>query len=568
MQFKPESLTFWQLVQGRLFRIPEYQRAYSWRTKQRRELFDDIIQLFQKKHDFHFMSTAVGIKSGVKTVGTDEFDLIEIVDGQQRITTLVILIKAIELKLAEGKDKSSLAEIMIKNDDYTLLLLQTNHDYLGIFSHFIKDGVVPQNRVFDSQADKNLAEGISEVLSFLDEWIEVTGTDLLTLLALIKNRLMFLYHEISDEKLAYTVFEVLNSRGLPVAWLDRTKAVLMGLVFENASNPQEMSKELHQIWARIYRALGLKQGLSSESLRFAATLWDQNQVNRVYSEEASLEVFRSAVQSDIGNAIKISEHLLQTTKTLDKLLKDKSLSAVTKVSQARFLAVAIIQIYEHSDFESGELEKLLEQWERVSFRIYGFARKDSRTKVGDYIRLAKKIINTSPTVEDALNQVRELGKEYPINKVLEDFSSLDNAYDGWQEELRYFMYAREKYLMNINSQLDENEEWARILSASLADTIEHIYPQTATQHDWPLFTEERKSVYAHRLGNLVLLPPKLNSRLSNKAFFKKQEEYRKVGLQCLDELESFLCQSSWSPEAIERREKELLDWAMGRWGDL
>lgn len=554
-------------MQGRLFRIPEYQRAYSWRTKQRRELFDDIIQLFQKKHEFHFMSTVVGIKSGVKTVGTDEFDLIEIVDGQQRITTLVILIKAIEIKLVTGKDKNSLAEIMVKNDDYTLLLLQTNHDYLGIFSHFIKDDVEPQNQVFDSQADKNLAEGIFEALSFLDEWIEVTGSDLLTLLALIKNRLMFLYHEISDEKLAYTVFEVLNSRGLPVAWLDRTKAVLMGLVFESASNPQEMSKELHQIWARIYRALGLKQGLNSESLRFSATLWNQNQVNRVYSEETSLEVFRKAVQSDIGNAIKVSEHLLQTTKTLDKLLKDKSLSAVTKVSQARFLAVAIIQVYDQPDFESGELEKLLEQWERVSFRIYGFARKDSRTKVGDYIRLAKKLINTKPSVEDALKQIKVLGREYPIDKVLEEFSRSDNAYDGWQEELRYFMYSREKHLMSINNELGENEEWARILSASLAETIEHIYPQTATKHDWPQFSEEQK-VYAHRLGNLVLLPPKLNSKLSNKAFFKKQEEYRKVGLQCLDELESFLYQSTWSPEAIESREKELLDWAMGRWGDL
>lgn len=62
MQIKPESLTFWQLIQGRLFRIPDYQRAYSWRTKQRRELFDYLIQLHHKKHDFHFMATVVGVR--------------------------------------------------------------------------------------------------------------------------------------------------------------------------------------------------------------------------------------------------------------------------------------------------------------------------------------------------------------------------------------------------------------------------------------------------------------------------------------------------------------------------
>ena len=47
MQIKPESLTFWQLIQGQLFRIPDYQRAYSWRTKQRRELFDSFVFLLQ-----------------------------------------------------------------------------------------------------------------------------------------------------------------------------------------------------------------------------------------------------------------------------------------------------------------------------------------------------------------------------------------------------------------------------------------------------------------------------------------------------------------------------------------
>lgn len=570
MQIKPESLTFWQLIQGRLFRIPDYQRAYSWRTKQRRELFNDLLQLHNKEHDFHFMATVVGLRGKEQKIGTDVFNSVEVVDGQQRLTTLVLLIKAIELALPYGKDKSSLADVIIKNDDHTLLLLQTNHDYQSIYTSFVRDGITPKIRVRTSQADQNLVDGVLETQGFLKEWRNVTGKDLTSLLAIIKNKLVFLYHEINDEKLVYTVFEVLNSRGLPVAWLDRTKAVLMGVVFESAENSDEMTKELHQIWSRIYRALGLKQGLSSEALRFAATLWDEQQANRVYSEEQSLEVFRKSVQSDMNHAINISEHLLKTTETLDRLAKDKSLAAVTKVSQARFLAAAIIQVYGHNDSHkaSQELEVLLNQWERVSFRIFGFARKDSRTKVGEYVRLAKHLIATKPTFEHALGAIKELGEDYPIEQVLKEFVRQANAYEGWQEELLYFMYAREKALMVENRQINENEEWNSILSASLSDTIEHIYPQKAQAGHWSSFKGKDKEKTIHQLGNLVLLPPKLNSKLSNKPFADKQTEYRKVGLQCLDEVNKYSNNHAWSPESIKRRQADLLDWAKQRWDDV
>ncbi|PIP98806.1 MAG: hypothetical protein COZ36_06675 [Piscirickettsiaceae bacterium CG_4_10_14_3_um_filter_44_349] len=177
----------------------------------------------------------------------------------------------------------------------------------------------------------------------------------------------------------------------------------------------------------------MKQGLSSEALRFAATLWDESKANRVHGEEAALEIFRQAVQANTNDAIKISQHLLQTTETLDQLLKDKSLSAVTKVAQARFLAVAIIQTYGRDEGLNASLQQLLDQWERVSFRIFGFARKDSRTKVGEYVRLAKKLVTTRPGLDAALVEIQALGADYPIEAVLNEFARGGNAYEGWQE---------------------------------------------------------------------------------------------------------------------------------------
>ena len=97
----PKFLTFAQLLEKRLFRIPQYQRAYSWQRSQRQDMFNDILQLKEKPGTSHFMATVVGLRCDKLGIGTDEYDVIEVVDGQQRLTTLVILLKVIEQELDE-----------------------------------------------------------------------------------------------------------------------------------------------------------------------------------------------------------------------------------------------------------------------------------------------------------------------------------------------------------------------------------------------------------------------------------------------------------------------------------
>lgn len=107
MNIRPDNLTLDQLLDKRLFRIPDYQRAYSWETKQRNELFGDIKKLAENSDTerHHFMSTVVCLQTNKKEeVGSIEFVLSYIVDGQQRITTLIILLKALAKALAEGNE--------------------------------------------------------------------------------------------------------------------------------------------------------------------------------------------------------------------------------------------------------------------------------------------------------------------------------------------------------------------------------------------------------------------------------------------------------------------------------
>lgn len=90
---QPQYLTLAKLFDGRLFTIPEYQRAYSWTKHQRQDLFDDI----EKTHDKgaeagHCMAAVVGLRRKKQILGTDEFHVMEVVDGQQRLTTLIVLL--------------------------------------------------------------------------------------------------------------------------------------------------------------------------------------------------------------------------------------------------------------------------------------------------------------------------------------------------------------------------------------------------------------------------------------------------------------------------------------------
>ena len=135
MSVRPEYFTLNKLLANRLFRIPHYQRTYSWQREHRAAMFDDIKNLKNKQtNDFHFMATVVGLKreEKEKEIATEVYDFIEIVDGQQRITTLVLLLKAIEQKLDceipdEDKLAEELQELLVKSDEASLIQLQTNH---------------------------------------------------------------------------------------------------------------------------------------------------------------------------------------------------------------------------------------------------------------------------------------------------------------------------------------------------------------------------------------------------------------------------------------------------------
>ena len=560
---KPDYLTLHKLLSERLFKIPDYQRAYSWTGRQRKDLFEDIIKVYEKSNDrIHFMATIVCHDRGKILLGTNQFDQLDVVDGQQRITTLIILLKSIEIALnsKQGKNKEEeraaieIKELLVKVDRDRLLLLQTNHDTSHYFGNFMRSGDIQNPKHADTIADREILSAIQDCQEFVnDKW----EYELLELLTLVKNNLSFILYLVNEEQEVYTIFEVLNSRGIEVSWLDRLKSILMGKSFEiskkqyDGESNNELIEDLRRTWSDIYKEIGLRQGLNSEALRFAATLWKFNSRNRVLDERNSVEVFRSAADTE-SNIREVSRWILEVTKACDVIASYHHLGAVTRISQVRLLAVAI---YLAKHIKKNEKEKLLDYCEKVSFRIYAMLGNDARSQVGNYLRLARKIVYENISIEDAILEIKKIGKEFPIDDAIKKMEE-KNCYDGWKNELRHFIFRREKFLAKQQRRSLRQNQWKIIWENNLSDSIEHILPQSKADED-----------IKHNIGNLTLLPPKTNSQLKDKDPENKSDVYIRTGILTTIEIGETIKTSGWSKDVILERCKELCEWARNEWSD-
>jgi hypothetical protein len=511
MQLSPQHLTVAQLMQSRLFRIPDYQRAYSWGERQRSDLFEDIREAARSGRH-HFMATVVALAREKRLIDADEFNVVEIVDGQQRLTTLVVLFKAIEKALGadhetEEKIRNDLCRMLVKSDDHNLVLLQTNHDSSDVFASYIRDGEIRKNAVVTA-ADANVIKAAEECEAFVAEWRAAEG--LTDLVATVRHKLSMIYHELNDEGTVYRVFEVLNSRGLDVRWIDKTKSQFMASIYEYVE-PGSQADGLHEVqntFKDVYRCLGLDIQLGAEALRFAGTFSSDKSQNRVLSEQdASAELLRAAGKN-LATIVKSATWLKTVVKKVVDLHNDQRRAAVTRIAQARFLAIAIML----RGFDEETERNLLGAWERVTFRIFTLAGKDSRSKVGDYIRLGYNVMTEEPDSDKIKADINALADGFDIGDII-DNDTWKDWYGGYNEEIRYLLFRYEEHLARESGITMNESQWAKVWAADPARSIEHIEPQSSGKS------------YIHDLGNLTMLPPGVNSSLKDRSPADKAAKY-------------------------------------------
>jgi len=571
---EPKYKNLNSLFSDRVFRIPKYQRYYSWGNKQRNDLFSDITQLKNKGGDHdHFMATVVCFQTNeIKEIGSREYRLYDVVDGQQRLTTLILLLKCIHNSLGQGEEKDELGKIIVKSDG-NLILLQTNNTNKHIFNTFIREGAPPAKDKIVTHADWNISQGIRECSKFVENWKETYG-DPLSLLRIVRNKLGFVVFDTDDAKVVYSLFEVLNSRGLAVDWLDKCKSLLMSIAYEKSETDESRDgylEELNDLWGNIYKQIAKYPVPGHEVLRVTATLYTGTESGKPQKAESSLASLSEAC-STAGDPVKVSNWILDVASKLVLLQSNIHLGPVTNVLQARVLAVAISLT---DSVTSVEREKLLEQWEKVTFRIYGLFAKDARSKVGDYVRLANKIMNKArgaSRYSEIMEALREIGADYPVSRAIEEELKGKDIYDGNQDVVRYLLWRYEEQLAKksgaggiVNGEL-KNRIWQ---ARSSNESVEHIMPQNPEPGgawDGKITSDSRYELMINCLGNLILLPLPLNNEAKRQGFIAKKGVYGKSeGLRIVQEI---LKEDDWSQAEILAREKKILDWINIEWADL
>ena len=574
LDHQPKLLTLAQLLEKRLLRIPRYQRAYSWQSAQRKDMFKDIENLMFELSDSHFMATVVGLYQCKVQIGSADYEKIDIVDGQQRLTTLVILLKIIAEKLAlllndadtdliileedswlghlddsdtdgEVIQKSSLErelqelqEFLVKPHNASLVLIQTNHDRSQYFANFLRDGTYPPVSEAKTLADQELLKAIHECQRFVEEWVNP-----MELLRTLKKKLWFVFYQIHSVETVHTTFDVLNNRGRDTSSLDRLKNRLMEAAFlVDQGNSNEPIDELHEIWGNFYRTVGLREGVDSEALTFAATL--RASVSKVLSDKDAVGRLISQIGGSVANTIEISGWLLKVVNTVNRLYEEMR-QPVIKVQHARLLAVSIML----RDFPEAEERKLLNLWEKTSFLIFGLYRKDARNEKGNFVRLAREIQNKDLNSDDISKKIRRLSAGYNFDiDAAYDLLNMTDCYNKWEPELRYLLCRYEEYLAKERGQTFSNEQWYRIWQASPSSSIEHILPQSSYRH------------CVHWLGNLLILPPQLNSKLGDKSPESKADDYQRTGLLIASDVAETIKKDGWGQEEIESRTDDILHW--------
>jgi hypothetical protein len=553
MLLNPKHVTLQGLLIDRLFRIPDYQRAYAWETKQRLELFGDIREA-QRSGLQHFMATIVCLAKESRRIGADVYQSVEVVDGQQRLTSLIILFKAIEKALdkdnaAESKVKREISDLLVKGDDHSLVLLQTNHDSSNIFTTYLKAGTRGSVEA-KTKADVNLIDATKESETFVRAWSE--NKSLIDLVALLRNNISFIYHELTDEATVYRVFEVLNSRGLDVRWIDKLKSQLMGRIFSQKESGAraESLHEMHVIWQDIYRVLGLRGDLGDEALRFAGTFRAGSQTNRLLSQEDATSVLVECAGSKLKTISEVGLWVKAVVEAVNSVDRNVRLRAVTRIVHARFVAVAIMLRAFPTQIEG----RLLREWERVTFRVFGLGGADTRNKVGDYVRLGYDIIAGNVGPNKISTRLKDIGSGYSITEVLEEIE-WDESYDGWAEELRYLLFRYDEYLAAEAGEKINATQWQKIWEVDPSKSIEHVQPQSS----------ERS--YVHHLGNLTMLPPGVNSSLKDKPPAEKASAYKSCGIRATMALGEKLEKVQWDKDEVLKRAAMIEKFVKSEWAD-
>lgn len=522
--FKPNSLTINKLLtdSDALYQIPIYQRPYKWGDDEVDKLWDDILESYLNEEPNYFLGSIITAKSS--TGGK----YLDVVDGQQRLTTLIILMATIrdlfpKINAAEcEEDPFAIGIDQIKNaimvsDKFGRLRLATHSNHSSDFEkHIIKGNTLNLKKPFKKDIRKDEApvfKFINTSVEFRTRLEELGEKECGKLLNYIFNQIKIIRIDCSNVGFAIKLFQVLNARGLDLTNSDLIKSYLIGKLHSMYDNEviDLKEKQFLQDWISCEEmALDVEESMNDLLVMYEYFLLAANPKKSLYDELE--KQFENEDPLDV-----ISDFKAFVTAYSDNIYNSKS-AVDYSFFYLRWTIYwkTIVTTALHSGYP--EIEELKTSVRRYFylFWIAGFTLSRIKQTSFNLIKWLKE--------KKLINEIKqELEKSILENKVKERVESAlaGNIYqEAWCKPL----------LMLIEYNQTDKPEFIWLGDRSIH--VEHVLPQSYKEvYGWKHIIEDERdgAELVHTLGNLTLLSGKKNIEASNDAFENKVSIYQGKG---------------------------------------
>lgn len=599
------------LFRKRLFRVPDYQRGYSWEEQQVDEFLEDLELLSPQR--LHYTGTIV-LHRAYPTVSPmdqdgNNYNSVDVVDGQQRLTTIVLLMQGIKRNLIEFSDEAKILSRGIEKNfiaatginGQPLYKLSLNQD----IDHYFKSSIITDQAGVEGPqltSERRLETAMERITSYLTTHLDREGSKgedwLRQLYSKLALQLRFTLYEVESHAEVGVIFEVMNDRGKPLTDLDKVKNFLLhtsiAIGIEN-----ELAKAVNEAWGEILRQLmsaNLVLGSHEDRLLRAHWLTFYNPQSRQWKgsksikEEFDLRKYRKRPEDLLDRLHRYTEGLrascisfcdahqpgrpdaFQSFARTEKARREvvewsAKLDRIGVVASFLPLLLAARTRWPNNPKRYLRILKLCEAF---AFRVYRLAGYRTNTSQSSLFHLGYDLAGRNRSFRETIDELKwELNYRCSDDKFKEltraGSSQLQAAYN-WGG-LRYFLY---EYEISIAQSYGSSPivAWDQLHKRDRQDTIEHILPQS--MDDRPYWIErfgQSHQRYVHDLGNLTLT--KHNSSYGNKPFHAKKGSvdakrhcYARSPFYGERELTRW---DDWTPSTIEERRTTLLEWARTRW---
>lgn len=535
--------------------IPSYQRPYAWTEDQASELYDDLHDFYiNEKEDTYFLGSIVLIKDEGKPFS-------EVIDGQQRLTTLTILLSSIT-SILTGDLRSDFENYIREPGRASqglkpkprLALRERDREFFAKYIQALDFNTLlnldPAG--LDNESQKHIQSNCRLLLDRLEKTFGSDAEALCNFGSFLVQRCFLVVVSTPSQQSAFRVFSILNNRGLDLLPSDIIKADVIGRI--ESGRQEEFTEKWEELEVQTSR-----NGFN-DLFGHIRMIYAQEKARR-----ALLEEFKEQVLNKVTKPEELIENVLEPYAEAYITAKTQQYISTQNAEEVNRLLKWLNRI-DNSDWLPPAIQFLSQQKDSPEYVLWFFTKLE---RLAAYLHICAK--NVNQRIERYAGVISALQKTHSdkahVHSVELTNSEIEEMRDILNGNIYELTARRRNYLiLRLDSFLSDG---AATYDPSLL-TIEHVLPQTVNEGSewatlWPDF-ESRKS-WIHRIANLVPLTQKRNSKAQNFDFATKKTAYfgGKRGVSSYALTTQVLNTEKWTQSVVAQRQEELLEVLIDRW---